>query len=43
MVPAVEVENEVFEKAYPVIEKIREGKASAADLKSVYEIVEKVF
>ena len=43
MAPAVEVENKVFETARPIIEKIREGKASAADLKEVYEIVEKVF
>ena len=43
MTPAVEVENEVFEASYPVINKIREGKATAADLKAVYEIVEKVF
>jgi hypothetical protein len=43
MVPAVEVENKVFEAACPVINKIREGKATAADLKPVYEIVEKIF
>ena len=43
MTPAIEVENEVFEQARPIIEKIREGKATAADLKPVYEIVEKVF
>ena len=43
MTPAVEVENKVFEQAYPIINKIREGKATAADLKPVYEIVEKVF
>ena len=43
MTPAVEVENKVFEASYPVINKIREGKATAADLKAVYEIVEKVF
>ena len=36
-------ENKVFEQAYPVINKIREGKATAADLKPVYETVEKVF
>ena len=43
MTPAVEVENKVFEQAYPIINKIREGKATAANLKPVYEIVEKVF
>ncbi len=43
MTPAIEVENKVFEQAYPIINKIREGKASAADLKPVYETVEKVF
>ena len=43
MTPAVEVENKVFEQAYPIINKIREGKATAADLKPVYETVEKVF
>ena len=42
MVPAVEAENQVFEKARPIIEKIREGKATSADLKPVYEMVEKV-
>ena len=43
MTPAVEVENKVFEQAYPIIDMIREGKATAADLKPVYETVEKVF
>ena len=42
MVLAVEAENQVFEKARPIIEKIREGKATSADLKPVYEMVEKV-
>lgn len=42
MVPAVKVENGVFESANPIIEKIREGKATAADLKPVYDFVEKV-
>jgi len=41
MVPAVKFETMVFEMATPIIEKIRESKASAADLKSVYTIVEK--
>ena len=43
MTPAVEVENKVFEQAYPIINKIREGKATTADLKPVYETIEKVF
>lgn len=43
MVPAVEMENKVFEQACPIIEKIREGKASAADLAPVYKTVEQVF
>ena len=42
MTPAVKVENGVFESANPIIEKIREGKATAADLKPVYDFVEKV-
>ena len=41
MVPAVEVENKVYEMARPVIEMIREGKATPADLKPVYDLVEK--
>lgn len=43
MVPALEVENKVFDQAVPVIEKIREGKATPADLKPVYETIQKVF
>lgn len=43
MVPALEVENKVFDQAVPVIEKIREGKATAVDLKPVYETIQKVF
>ena len=43
MKPAIEVENKVFEQANPIINQIREGKATAADLKPVYSIVEKVF
>lgn len=40
MAPAIEVENRVFEESYPIIDKIREGKATAADLAPVYKIVE---
>jgi hypothetical protein len=43
MKPAVEVENKVFEQANPVIEKIRKGEATAADLKEVYKFVETIF
>ena len=43
MKPAVEVENKVFEQANPIINKIREGKATAADLNAVYSEIEKVF
>lgn len=43
MVPALELENMVFDQAVPVIEKIREGKATAADLNTVYETIQKVF
>ena len=43
MKPAVEVENKVFEQANPIINNIREGKATAADLKAVYSEIEKVF
>ena len=42
MTPAVKVENGVFEESRPIIEKIREGKATAADLKPVYDFIEKV-
>ena len=43
MKPAVEVENNVFEQANPIINKIREGKATAADLNAVYAEIEKIF
>ena len=43
MKPAVEVENKVFEQTNPIINKIREGKATAADLNAVYAEIEKIF
>ena len=43
MKPAVEIENKVFEQANPIINKIREGKATAADLNAVYAEIEKIF
>ena len=43
MKPAVEAENKVFEQSYPIIEKIRKGEATPADLKDVYKFVETIF
>ncbi len=43
MKPAIEIENKVFEQANPIINNIREGKATAADLNAVYTEVEKIF
>jgi hypothetical protein len=43
MAPAIEVENKVFEQSNPIISKIREGKATAADLNAVYAEIEKIF
>ena len=43
MKPAVKIENGIFEKANPIIEKIRDGKATAAELESVYVEIEKIF
>ena len=43
MKPAVEIENKVFEMANPIVEKIRKGEATSADLEAVYKEVEKIF
>lgn len=43
MEPALEVERKVFDMANPIINKIREGKATPADLTPVYKMVEQVF